>query len=154
MLTHYQVLRAIIITTTFGLWSVAINLLGLLYLINVYINRDLFEVRIHLQRLTMIEVPIVLFVLTVVSLREIYASWGWELQYYIMDLAFVLMMMAILCFYPARFVHILMVYDESLRRFYYQHFTFMKELLVLWCFIFFVAIYLPLYMGYKGCFTR
>lgn len=71
-----------------------------------------------------------------------------------MDLAFVLWMMVLLVSFPARYCHILMVYDATLRNFYYQHFAAIRHGMGLWSLIVFACIYLPLLLAPKGCIKR
>jgi len=52
---------------------------------------------------------------------------------------------------PFRFIQMVMIFDSSLRNFYYKHFPLVQPVFILWNFTVFSAIFFPLERGYRGC---
>jgi len=106
-------IKAILITVFFGGWALVFNLLCLLYLANLEVHRNVFEVRIRLPRLTSLEVIFVQLWSIILSVRELCAALGGTLNHVYVDIVLASHVVMVVSFFPRRYFQILMVYDPG-----------------------------------------
>ena len=143
---------AIPITLSFGIWTLAVIFMGVVYIANVIANKDQFEVRVRLPNLTIYTVVLTQLSIIGIALREICAAWGASWPSVFQEVVYGMWMVSVLAVVPYRLVLMVLVFDPSLRRSYYKLFRKIKPFFLVWVITVFVAFLMPFLLGVNGCF--
>jgi len=145
-------LQAVLISAVYGVWALAYNGLCLLYNFNVVVNKDAFDVRVRLPKLTFMEVICMQLCSIILTFREIADAWRWpHLPHALMEAILGFHVVILLAFYPRRCFQVLMVYDSNWRKSYYNNFLLIHRLFLIWSILVWAVTVLPLWLGSRAC---
>jgi len=149
--TMFKESQALAITVCYGMWSLGFTLISSYYMGSVFANRDHLELRIRGANLTIFEVFVMAILAIYTASREICVAWGIEMSPCYERIAFSLSINVIFTATPYRYAQIIIVFDRNLRRSYYRHIRKIRSIFLLWMAVAFLAIFLLLQLGVKGC---